>query len=157
MERQCVTFTGNSRMNPSKMDGYVYTGFRLVIVPWRRQNHDKNENYKSRHLENSHSIPLPPVLSKIAVSGKPIENRSRVDTRADRKSILLRNYVKMWNEKEHFDSVEGRGDFILDVFVRLFNFSFEIIGSFEKKKKRKTCWNICFREYYAYIFNETNW
>lgn len=37
VERQCVTFTGNSRMNPSKMDGYVYTGFRLVIVPWRRQ------------------------------------------------------------------------------------------------------------------------
>lgn len=74
------------------------------------------------------------MLSKIAVSGKPIENRSRVDTRADRKSILLRNYVKMWNEKEHFDSVEGRGDFILDVFVKLFNFSFEIIGSFEKKK-----------------------
>lgn len=120
-------------MNPSKMDGYVYTGFRLVIVPWRRQ-----KSRQKRKLQESAfgKFSLDPSGSCVIENCSFGEThwKSRVDTRADRKSILLRNYVKMWNEKEHFDSVEGQGDFILDVFVKLFNFSFEIIGSFEKKK-----------------------
>lgn len=75
------------------MDGYVYTSFRLVIVPRHRQkSRQKRKLQESAAFGKFSPGPSASDIIENCSFGRPIENRSRVDThRVDRKSILFRN------------------------------------------------------------------
>lgn len=126
VERQRVTFTGNSRMKPSKMDGYVYTSFRPVIVPWNRQkSRQKRKLQESRRIWKIFTLPL--LYYRKLQFRRPVENRSRSSIEKVFYLVSLRENVKRNISRFHSRLC----------FRKFFNFSFRIIELRKRRKKER--------------------
>lgn len=91
VERQRVTFTGNSRMKPSKMDGYVYTSFRPVIVPWNRQKSRQKRKLQESAAFGKFSLCLSYIIENCSF-GDPL----KIDlARRQKKYFISFHCVKM--------------------------------------------------------------